>query len=332
MSDQKTIFTEDLIEKLSTKFDTEDLQFIREAATKVLAEYEVSKKSTAVIIRDDKNERIIKRYAACLSVDGKSKKTISLYVRRLQVFSDFIGKPFDEVGTYDVRFYLATLKEKGVSNRTLENYRSYLSSFYQWMTREDFIPKNPCEKIQPIKYKDEVKHPFNETELDALRGACKNERERAMVEVLISSGIRVEELSNINIFDVDLNRLSVHVREGKGSKERVTYITEVCAMHLRKYLASRRDTSQALFVSLRKKEQITPSGIRMILHNLGKKAGVDNVHPHRFRRTFATNLAKRGMDIQTIAKLMGHSNIQTTMVYVSMNESKIVEEYRKHTA
>ena len=153
-----------------------------------------------------------------------------------------------------------------------------------------------------------------------------------MVEVLISSGIRVEELSNINIFDVDLNRLSVHVREGKGSKERVTYITEVCAMHLRKYLASRKDTSQALFVSLRKKEQITPSGIRMILHDLGRKAGVDNVHPHRFRRTFATNLAKRGMDIQTIAKLMGHSNIQTTMVYVSMNESKIIEEYRKHTA
>ena len=115
MSDQKTIFTEDLIEKLSTKFDTEDLQFIREAATKVLAEYEVSKKSTAVVIRDDKNERIIKRYAACLSVDGKSKKTISLYVRRLQAFSDFIGMPLDEVGTYDIRFYLATLKEKGVS-------------------------------------------------------------------------------------------------------------------------------------------------------------------------------------------------------------------------
>ena len=332
MSDQKTIFTEDLIEKLSTRFSTDDLQYIREAVTKVLGEYEVSERCTAVAIRDDKNERLIKRYAACMSVDGKSQRTISLYVRRLQVFSEFIGKPFDEVGTYDVRFYLASMKENGVSNRTLENYRSYIASFYQWMTREDFIPKNPCDKIQPIKYKDEVKHPFSETEIDALRGACKDERERAMVEVLISSGVRVEELVNINIFDADLNRLSLHVREGKGSKERVTYITEVCALHLKMYLATRADTDTALFASVKRKERITTSGIRKILKTIGERAGVTDVHPHRFRRTFATNLSKRGMDIQTIAKLMGHSNIQTTMVYVSMDESRIVEEYRKHTA
>ena len=332
MSDQKTIFTEDLIEQLSTRFKADDLQYIRETVTKVLAGYEVTKQGTAIAIRDDVNERLIKRYAACLSVDGKSSKTIELYVHRLRAFSDFIGKPFDEVGTYDIRFYLASQKENGVSNRTLENYRSYIASFYQWLTREDLIPKNPCDKIQPIKYKDEVKHPFSDTELDALRGACEDERKRAMVELLISSGIRVEEFSNINIFDVDLNKLSVHVREGKGSKERVTYITEVCARHLRRYLATRTDSHPALFVSLKKRDRLTTSGVRNILKGIGKKAGVDNVHPHRFRRTFATNLAKRGMDIQTIAKLMGHSNIQTTMVYVSMDESRILGEYRKHTA
>ena len=328
----KTKLTHDLIERVATRFNTDDLQFIEEALTKALAEYEVTKKNTALVIRDDKNERLIKRYAACLSVDGKSKKTIELYVRRLKVFGDFVAKPFDEVGTYDIRFYLATMKEKGVSNRTLENYRSYIASFYQWLTREDFIPKNPCDKIPPVKYKDEVKHAFSETEIDSLRGACANERERAMVEVLISSGIRVEELSNINIFDLDLSKLSVHIKEGKGSKERVTYITEVCSMHLKKYLSSRTDANPALFVSLRNKERITPGGVRDILRRLGKKAGVTNVHPHRFRRTFATNLARRGMDIQTIAKLMGHADLKTTMIYVSMDESKIMGEFKKYTA
>ena len=328
----KTKLTHDLIERVATRFNTDDLQFIEEALTKALAEYEVTEKSTALVIRDDRNDRLLKRYAACLHVDGKSKKTIDMYIRRLRAFSDFIRIPFDEVGTYDIRFYLANIKDQGVSGRTLENYRSYISAFYQWMTREDFIAKNPCDKIPPIKYKDEEKRPFSDPEIDAIRGACLDERQRAMVEILVSSGIRVEELTNLNIDDVDLARLSVHVKEGKGSKERVTYMTEVCALHLKKYLFTRMDDRPALFVSLTKKERITPGGVRNILKEIAKRAAVENVHPHRFRRTFATNLARRGMDIQTIAKLMGHSSIQTTMVYVSMDETRVREEFKKYTA
>lgn len=332
MSEQKTRLTQDIIEKISTRFDSEDLQFIEESITKALADYEVKDKCTNLTVRDDKNERLLKRYAACLHVDGKSKKTIEMYIRRLKAFSDFIGMSFDEVGTYDIRFYLAKIKDQGISGRTLENYRSYISAFYQWLAREDIIIKNPCEKIPPIKYKDEVKRPFSDPEIDAIRGACLDERQRAMVELLISSGIRVEELTNLDITDVDLVKLSVHVKEGKGSKERVTYMTEVCALHLKKYLFTRIDDRTALFVSLKKKDRITPGGIRNILKEIEKRAAVENVHPHRFRRTFATNLARRGMGIQTIAKLMGHSNIQTTMIYVAMDESRILEEYKKHTA
>ena len=328
----KTKLTHDLIERVATRFNTDDLQFIEEALTKALAEYEVTEKNTALVIRDDRNDRLLKRYAACLHVDGKSKKTIEMYVRRLKVFGDFVAKPFDEVGTYDIRFYLANMKDQGVSGRTLENYRSYISAFYQWLTREDFITKNPCDKIPPIKYKEEVKRPFSDPEIDALRGACNDERQRAMVEILVSSGIRVEELSNLDITDIDFVKLSVHVKEGKGSKERVTYMTEVCAMHLKKYLFTKRDNHPALFISLTKKERLQPGGVRDILRNLGKRAAVTNVHPHRFRRTFATNLARRGMDIQTIAKLMGHADLKTTMIYVSMDENKIMGEFKKYTA
>lgn len=322
----------DIVEGLASAYNSEDLGIIRNAVIKAVANYDVSEKSTALVVYDDHNQRLLKRYAACMSVDGKSKKTIAMYVARLKAFSDFLGMKFTDVGPYDIRFYLASLKENGVSGRTMENYRAYISAFYQWLSREDIIPKNPCEKIPPIKYKDEIRLPFSETEIDALRIACKTERHRAIVELLLSSGVRVEELSNLNVSDLDFARLSVRVRDGKGGKDRVTYMTEVCALHLKKYLFARGEENPALFVSLKKKERLAPGGVRSILKEIEKAAGVENVHPHRFRRTFATNLAKRGMDIQTIALLMGHSNIQTTMTYVSMDDSRVINEYKKHTA
>lgn len=325
-------FIQSLAVELSGLISHDDLTKVTDTATKLLSSYEISERKTDLVPYENKNERILKRYAACLSVDGKSKKTIDLYIRRLTVFSDFVGIPFDEVGPYDVRFYLASAKEQGCSNRTLENYRSYIASFFQWMTREDFIPKNPCEKIQPIKYKEEIRIPFSDTEIDLMRSACGNERDRAMMELLLSSGIRVTELINLDITDVDFNDLSIHIREGKGSKERHSYITPVCAMHLKTYLMQRLDDGPALFLSLKRKERMTTSGIRKILKEIEKKSKVRDVHPHRFRRTFATNLAKRGMDVQTIARLMGHSSIQTTMIYVTLDDSRVISEYKKHTA
>ena len=332
MPDYKTKLIEDLYESLSIHFNPDDISIVSQAITKILANYEVTEKSTQLTLRDDKNERLLKRYAACLMVDGKSEKTIAIYIRQLQRFSDSIGKPFDEISTYEIRYYLASLKDTGVSFRTLENYRSYISAFFQWLTREDFIIKNPCDKIAPIKYTIEVRHPFTDTEIDSLRSSCITERNRALVELLLSSGLRVTELISLNIDDIDFNRLSVHVRSGKGQKERITYMTDVCAMHLKKYLFTRTDQKPALFLSATKKNRITSGGVRNVLKTIGANAKVTDVHPHRFRRTFATNLAKRGMNVQTIAKLMGHSDIQTTMVYVSLDESKIISEYKQHTA
>ena len=322
----------DIMEKLTARFDTDELGYISTTITKVLYDYEVTEKSTQLVLYDNYNERILKRYIACLFVDGKSKKTIDKYQHRLKAFSDFIGIPFDKVGTYDIRYYLASMKEKGLSDRTLENYRSYISAFYQWLTREDFIVKNPCDKINPIKYKEEIRKPFTETDIDKIRSHCTTIRNRALVEMLLSSGIRVAELSNLQISDIDFNSLSVHIREGKGAKERISYMTSVCAMHLKAYLLQRSDNNPALFVSDRKNQQLNPSGIRFILKSIEKASNIEDIHPHRFRRTFATNLAKRGMDVQTIARLMGHSDIQTTMIYVAMDDNKIISEYKKHTA
>ena len=199
------------------------------------------------------------------------------------------------------------------------------------MLEDDVIQTNPVAKLKPIKYADEIRKAFSEIEIDALRFACKSKKERAIVEVLLSTGVRVSELSSMLTTDIDLNMMTVHVVHGKGSKERTTYITPVAAKHLKAYLNDRKETGTALFYN-KNHEPLNSGGIRVILNTIAKRANVNDVHPHRFRRTFATNLSKRGMEIQEIQKLLGHSNINTTMVYIAVDQTKVATSYRRFTA
>ena len=329
--DYRMDFIRSLEERLAPVMDPMQVHLAVDAATKVLADYEIMERCTELALPDDRNEKIIKRYCACLSIDGKSEKTIYQYRRTITKLSDFIQKPFTEMGAYDIRFFLACEKERGLSNRSLENTRANISALFQWLTVEDIIPKNPVAAINNIKFTKEVRKPFSDTEIDALRSSCRTLKDRALMEVLLSSGIRVSELSSMDRGDVNMTDLSVIVRHGKGNKERSTYITAVAAMHLKRYLDSRKDTGSCLFCN-RSKNRLEPGGIRHILGELSKRSGVENVHSHRFRRTFATNLAARGMEIQEIQKLLGHENINTTLEYVCISDDRVRASYQKYIA
>jgi site-specific recombinase XerD len=199
------------------------------------------------------------------------------------------------------------------------------------MVNEEIIPKNPIAQIKPIKCHQEVKKAFSDIEIDALRSACKSLKERALIEFLLSTGARVSEVAEMKVQDVNIETLSVHILHGKGDKERITYTTAVGMKHLLAYIHSRKETGATLFYS-KNHEPIRTNGIRFILNNVAKRAGVSNVHPHRFRRTFATNLSKRGMAVQEIQKLMGHANINTTLVYIATDDSMVQASYKKYTA
>ena len=329
--DYRMSFIRSLEAGLVSILDEEQLHQVVGVAVRVLNDYEIMERCTELAPLDTANEKTLKRYCACLFVDGKSEKTIYQYRRAVQRLSDFLNKPFTEMGAYDIRYYLACEKERGVSSRSLENTRANLSAFFQWMTIEEIIPKNPIASIKPIKYVDEVRKPFSDTEIDQLRSACTSLKERAIIEVLLSSGVRVSELSEMDTGDIDTEALTVHVRHGKGGKERVTHITPVCAMHLKRYFKDRPEVGDALFYN-GKHERLKPGGIRYILNTLAEKTGVSNVHPHRFRRTFATGLANRGMEIQEIQKLLGHSEINTTLEYVCVDDEKVRSSYMKYIA
>lgn len=317
------------IEVSMSFLEPEDREVIVRRITKLLADYDISLRCTDIVPIDPANERILKRYIACLRIDGKSEKTIYQYRRKIEKLIEFMQKPLEEVGTYDIRLYLAIEKERGIANRSLENTRSVLSAFFGWLAEEEVIQRNPMKRIKPVKCKEEVRLPFTTVEIDALRGACKTKRDRAMIEFLLSSGVRVAECAEMEVTDIDFSEMTVHVKHGKGDKERITYINDLAALHLRKYLMSRKEQGVALFYN-KNHEPIAIGGIQQRLKTLGELAGVDNVHPHRFRHTFATDLAKRGMAIQEIQVLMGHSRIDTTLGYIKTDNQKIKTSYKRY--
>ena len=292
----------------------------------LLEKYELSERVTDLVPAEDGNVELIKLYSSSLLIDGKAKSTVEFYIYELKRFAVSIGKSCKDVGTFEVRNYLAKRKLDGVSNRTLDTTRTVISAFYGWLAAEELIPKNPCATIKPIKYSREEKIPFSSVDLDKLRSACKNVKERSMVEFLLSSGVRVSELCDLDVQDINFTTRRVHVRHGKGDKERYTYITELAMEHLVQYLDGR--TEGALFIPQRG-DRYQKGGIRYIMREIGKRCGVTDVHPHRFRRTFATQLAARGMQLQEIQKLMGHSNINTTMVYITLSDADINHSYSK---
>lgn len=220
-------------------------------------------------------------------------------------------------------------KNRGVSNRTLENTRIQLSAFFQWMVNDDLINRNPCSTINAIKYTKKVRHPFSNVEIDALRSTCKNSKERAILELLLSSGMRVSELTGLNVNDIDLDNMVIRIRHGKGDKERITYMNDVAKVHLIRYLSERNVQGEKVFYN-KKFQPLNNGGVRHILKMLGERAGVEHVHPHRFRRTFATGMASRGMDIQDIKTLLGHVKLDTTLEYIYMDSNKVQISYKQH--
>lgn len=299
-----------------------------------LGAYEVTEAVTDLVVRyEDQNERILKNYVACLSIDGKSKGTIKGYLWTLCKLSDQICKPFPEMTANDIRAFLGALKVAGRKGQYIKNQRAYISGFCKWMLNEEIIAKNPCAKVGEIKVEQEIRLPFTTVDIDRMRSSITGRhavRDRAIMETLLSSGVRCEELCNLGINDVDLRERTLHVRCGKGGKGRMVFISEVAAEYISRYLSKRSDNDSTLFLGQRGRFGV--GGIQRLLNKYAKIAQVEDVHPHRFRRTFATTAYRRGMDLEEIRKLMGHAEVQTTLRYIYSDETQLKAAYDKYAA
>lgn len=266
-------------------------------------------------------------YISALQVQGRSQKTIDRYHYIIIKMITAINIPIPSITTYHLRSYLAREKERGVSDRTLEGYRQVFSAFFNWLQREHLIGQNPCANLGAIKYQKKQRDIYTEVDFEMLKEHCRTIRDKAILCFLQSTGCRISEMTQLNRTDVDFVSLECKVL-GKGNKERYVYLDAVAGMMLQMYMDKRTDTEPALFIS-RCGKRISPHGVYEMLVNLGKEAGVEHVHPHKFRRTTATNLIRHGMPIQEVAAILGHDKLDTTMQYVVLDKSDLKYSFNK---
>lgn len=326
----------EIINKVLQSLDgvQQDVQDRVEAALHIqLKDYEIQKRCTEITVHDGSNLGLVRKFIATKRLEGKSEKTLRKYQSELEKLVEFLNKKLYEAETYDLRLYLALYKEnRKVSNRTLDNIRKTISSFFSWLNDEGHIGRNPARALKQIKYTKEVKKPFSSVEREKLKNACEFLRDLALSEFLYASGLRVSEVVSLDRDNIDFASKEAYV-VGKGNKERKFYLTDVCAEYLRQYLQSRTDSNAALFTSVRAPyRRLSKEGIETAVKRLGKKAGVENVHPHRFRRTLATDLVKKNVPIQDVAAILGHADLRTTQVYVCLDQETVKYHYSKAVA
>lgn len=277
------------------------------------------------------NDKFINLFISAKEVEGCSDRTINYYRDILNHLIEVLDKPVRSIQTEDIRKYLADYKEKNnCSSVTIDNIRRVFSSFFSWLEDEDYIIKSPVRRIHKIKTATIVKETFTDENIEKMRDECTDIRNLALIELLISTGIRVGELVNLNIKDVNFEERSCIV-QGKGNKQREVYFDARTKIHLLQYLNIRTDNNDALFVSNNKPHQrLSIAGIELIVRKLGVKINVNKVHPHKFRRTLATMAIDKGMPVEQVQKLLGHVKIETTMHYAMVNQNNVKISHRKY--
>ena len=277
------------------------------------------------------NEKFINSFLSAKEIEGCSQRTISYYKENIQRLISKLEKPIKGITTEDIRNYLSNYKEiNNCGSVTIDNIRRVFSSFFAWLEDEDYIIKSPVRRIHKVKTASIIKETFTDENIEKMRDECKNIRDLSIIELLISTGMRVGELVNLNVDDLNLEDRSCVV-QGKGNKQREVYFDARTKIHLMQYLNIRKDDNKALFVSKNKPHQrLSISGIELIVRRIGAKTDVNRVHPHKFRRTLATMAIDKGMPIEQVQKLLGHVKIETTMHYAMVNQNNVKISHRKY--
>ena len=304
------------------------------------------------VYEGDINEIMLQRFLVAKITKGCSAKTLEFYKWTVENVMQAIGKSYADVTADDIRLYIALRVQRDkVSKVTADNERRILSSFFTWLHNEEIIDKNPMTRIDAVKAQKKKKKAYSVLDLERIRAGCRTNRERAIVEMLASTWCRVSELAQIRIDEIHDGKVIVH---GKGGKDREVYINARASVILDSYLQERKDTNPYLFPRMAGRfsqrsgtgstspewygnpdcvdpQEPTGTGsIEGIVRRIGRKAVVENVHPHRFRRTGATLALRQGMPLTTVSRLLGHENIATTQIYLDISDDELELAHRKY--
>ena len=325
-------------------FNNEQREIIKSAMFVTLGNCEISEinLSTNIVLSEDKNQRAISMFFIAKKVEGLSDKTLKYYRGVINKLFMVVSKPIDLMVTDDIRYYLAIRQiEDKISLTSIDNERRVINSFFEWLALEDYVQKNIVKPIKKIRFKKKKKKAFTPVEISKIKDACmklKTEEQRkraiAIVETLLSTGCRVGEISGLMVDDIDLDIGTATVL-GKGNKERTVYLNDVSKMRIKEYWACRNIQSPYCFSSVAQGKktlsgQMYISGIEILVRELGKIAGVPNCHPHRFRRTMASEAIKRGMSVIDVQRILGHESLETTKIYLDLDDSNLKFLHQKY--
>lgn len=320
----------------------------------ILDKYEIQNRTTEIaLLSEDKNEYLIKKFLIAKTVKGCTERTLYHYETYLKGILTKIGKTVDEIEADDIRIYLAIRQKRDrITKTSANNELLVLRTFFQYLTSEELVQKNPTIKVDRVKSEKKKKKAFSEMEIEQIRNSLKNNRERAIVEVLLSTGCRISELVGIKISDIENDKLVVH---GKGEKDRTVYLNAKAQIAISNYLEERNDGNPFLFCGgyysaeklheygssrgewyknenlVSKTEHADKGSIEQIMRRLRGRSGIKtSIYPHKFRRTCATFALKRGMPIEQVSKMLGHENISTTQIYLDLNEEELQNAHKKY--
>lgn len=313
-----------VLNEMSEYLSITQMKKLQEVVIKNFAENEVSKS-------DINNEEFLAMFLSAKRIEGCSERTIKFYRTTIKHLLAKIKTNVRKMTTEEMREYLSDYQKwNNCSNVTIDNVRRNISSFFSWLEEEDYILKSPMKRIHKIKTKTVVKSTISDEGIEKLRDNCKEKRDLAIIDLLYSTGIRVGELVNLNIDDIDFEGRECIVY-GKGGKERRVYFDAKAKVHLKEYIETRSDTNSALFVTLDAPfDRLKISGVEIRLRELGRRLNIERIHPHKFRRSMATRAIDKGMPIEQVQKILGHSQIDTTMQYAMVNQNNVKTAHQKY--
>ncbi|MDR1728034.1 MAG: tyrosine-type recombinase/integrase [Acidobacteriota bacterium] len=316
--------------RMASMLDAAQMAELRRVLSHSLHDVEVTEKKSAVELEAGENEGMLKVFISAKRVEGCSERSLRYYGASIRQMLGSMDKPVREIGTDDLRAYLADYQQAHNAGKvTVDNMRRIFSSFFGWLEDEDCILKSPVRRIHKVKTDKTIRDTFSDEGVEMLRDACEELRDLAMIDLLVSTGMRVGEMVRLNREDINF-----HEREcvvfGKGNSERMVYFDARTKVHLMNYLDGRRDACPALFVSLSVPHaRLRIGGVEARLRGIGKLADMQKVHPHKFRRTLATRAIDKGMPIEQVQRLLGHVRIDTTMHYAMVNQVNVKNSHRK---
>lgn len=330
----KEQFINAVVRNMEPELEAKQLRKLKIVLTINLEKLRLEEECRDVIIYDETSDiAAYKQYFVSMKLRGLSPGTINLAMRTIDKFNRWVRVSFNDVTTNDIRLYIANRKMNDhLSSATLDRERGAICRFFKWLFEEEYISRDPGRRVEKIKVEKRLKKAFTPVEVELMRNACRKPKEKATFELLLSTGCRVTELTMLTMENYDQQRGTITVI-GKGNKERVVFVNARAKVAIDNYLVIKPHSEGPILCGLHGVgTAMTSNGIQKMVKEIGKRAGVTHVHPHKFRRTAATLALKRGMSLNDVRRFLGHTDVDTTLQYIDTSGSDLKLEHEKYVA